>query len=136
MSTFQNYTSAASGSGFSAFSKALDGLGGKLLIYAGVLAAIGTIAMGIVEMAKSVSRALLFFNRWRVRKWTKSDSVLAELELLSLGAHTDPDALYDQPVEKMMGQVQAAANLVLEYMTQIYGGLVCSQSRYKFNIVN
>lgn len=97
------------------FGVAANSLGANLLSYALALAAIGTIAMGIVEMAKSVSMARMRYNRWRISLWTGKGAVLQELLLLAVGAHTDSSALYDQPVEKMMGQIQAAANLALEY---------------------
>lgn len=105
-------------------SDAVDKLGAKLLTYAIALAAIGTIAMGILEMVKSVTRARMRFNQWQISKWTTPDAARSELLLLAVGAHSDPNALYDQPVEKMMGQIQAAVNLALEYPDQyphLYG---------------
>jgi hypothetical protein len=94
---------------------AVNALGSNLLLYALALAAVGTIAMGVLEMIKSVTMARMWFNRWRVSMWANTNTVLNELLLLAVGAHTDPNALYDQPAEKMMGQIQAAANLALEY---------------------
>lgn len=94
---------------------AVNSLGANLLSYALALAAIGTIAMGVVEMCKSVFMARKRYNRRRVVAWTDRGPVLQELLLLAIGSHSDPDALYDQPIEKMMGQIQAAANLALEY---------------------
>lgn len=94
---------------------AVQSLGTGLLSYAIALAAIGTIAMGIVEMGKSVFMARKRYNRWRIFVWAGQGAVLQELLLLAIGSHSDPCALYDQPVEKMMGQIQAAATLALEY---------------------
>jgi hypothetical protein len=41
--------------------------------------------------------------------------VFAELLLLAVGGAEKSNALFDQPVEKMMGQIQAAASVALEY---------------------
>ena len=46
----------------------------------------------------------------------KADSqVLSELLLLAAGGHDYANALYDQPIEKMMAQIQSAANVALEF---------------------
>ena len=110
--------------------KAVEIQGENLLDYATVLAAIGTLAMAIVEMLKSVTHAPLWFNKWRVGDWTgtakglgisacfagsRPNPVLAELLLLAVGGARHWRSLFDQPVEKMMGQIQAAANVALEY---------------------
>jgi hypothetical protein len=113
-----------------AVGEAVKNQGANLLSYAAVLAAVGTLAMAIVEILKSVFRALLWFNKWRVAQWTsdakgvsaaafpsssRPDPVLAELLLLAVGGARHWRTLFDQPVEKMMGQIQAAANVALEY---------------------
>jgi len=116
-----------------AISEAANQLGSSFLSYAIVAAAIGTLAMAFVEMAKNVWPLREAFNRMRVRRWMAQDAARAELELLAAGAHADPAALYDQPVEKMMGQVQAAANLALEYPEEypaLYGFLTEVPQRY------
>lgn len=104
--------------------EAVQRQGTDLLSYITVLAAIGTLAMAIVEMLKSVARASLWFNRWCVARWASDtrdgaefggNPVLAELLLLAVGGDRYWRTLYDQPVEKMMGQIQAAANVALEY---------------------
>lgn len=116
-----------------ALSDAANQLGSSFLSYAVVAAAIGTLAMAFVEMAKNVWPLRAAFNRMRVRAWVGSDAARAELELLAAGAHVDPAALYDQPVEKMMGPVQAAANLALEFPGEypaLYGFLTEVPQRY------
>jgi hypothetical protein len=122
--------------------KAVDGQGSKILGYALTLAAVGTLAMALVEIAKSVLRLQLRYNRWSVQRWTRGDpralwrlmaalpgfrpttpsrafddsnSTLSELLLLSAGGHDEANALYDQPVEKMMGQIQAAVNVAMDF---------------------
>jgi hypothetical protein len=104
----------------------------ELLQIAAVLVAIGTLAMALLELLKSVLRGRRIYNRWAVLQWTsgnrrtvgglltralarRDNQVLAELELLALGGHEDSGPLYDQPVEKMMGQIQAAVNVAFEF---------------------
>lgn len=115
---------------WAAVGEAVKNQGANLLSYTAVLAAIGTLAMAIVEILKSLIRAPLWFNKWRVARWTgdakgisagarrgspRPDPVLAELLLLAVGGATNWRTLFDQPVEKMMGQIQAAANVALEF---------------------
>lgn len=89
----------------------------NILKYAVLLAAIGTITMAMIELVKNVAKLRMRFNRWRVRKWTGAE-VGARLEELCIGSARPtegPGVLYDQPTEKMMGQLQAAANLALDF---------------------
>lgn len=113
--------------------------GALLLRYALILTAVGTLAMAIVEIIKSVFFGRKWFNQWRVWTWTRDtgergrNPVLSELLLLAAGAHSNPRALYDQPVEKMMGQIQAAANVALEYPKEyphLYAWLTAVPQRY------
>jgi len=111
---------------------AVQTTGAEFLQLALVLAAVGTLAMALVELIKSLTKARQIYNRWAVLQWTRSkprtlrtlvcslfshqdNVILAELELLALGGHEDPGPLYDQPVEKMMGQIQAAVNVAFEF---------------------
>jgi hypothetical protein len=105
--------------------------GAELLKYSIALAAVGTFAMALVELFKSLTRARLFYNKWAVAQWTngkprnlfslinvyhhQDNKALAELELLAVGGHNDTGSLYDQPVEKMMGQIQSAVNVAFEF---------------------
>lgn len=125
------------------------------------LAAVSTVAVAIVEFVKALTRARLFFHRWSVRKWTAgsdrsvvgllsdlpkwlvneafgsqavAQKVLGELLLLAAGGHDYDKALYDQPTEKMMAQIQAAANVALEFPNEypsFYGFLTSSDVRGK-----
>jgi hypothetical protein len=117
---------------------------GKLVLeYALALLAIGTLSMALLELLKGVFRARLFYNRWAVRQWatggprtlvlllrpggrSRQSEVLTELELLAAGGHDYTEALYDQPVEKMMGEVQAAVHVALDFpdlYTRLYAFL-------------
>ena len=125
------------------------------------LAAVSTVAVAIVEFVKALARARLFFHRWALRKWTANSDrtatgllkdllnwtsgeaigaqkieqpVLGELLLLAAGGHDYDKALYDQPTEKMMAQVQAAANVALEFPNEypsLYAFLTASDIRDK-----
>lgn len=102
----------------------------NILKYAVLLAAIGTVTMALIELLKSVFDVRMRYNRWRIRKWAGTD-VVAELEGMCVGSAKPQGApsllgrvageiefsgvLYDQPAEKMMGQLQAAANLALDF---------------------
>jgi hypothetical protein len=112
--------------------KAIAALAAYVTSYALVFAAVGTITMAFIELAKSVFDFRMHFNRWRVVKWLGDDATVADLELLAGGAAGAPsrrrpvlgyatgeihraDVLYDQPVEKLMGQIQSAANMALDF---------------------
>jgi hypothetical protein len=128
-----------------AIGDAVDNSGGKILGYALILAGVGTLAMALLELIKGLFKLRRIYNRWAVREWmanqhrtllrlplslmpNPSDSsnvVLAELELLAVGGHDFADALYDQPIEKLMGQLQAAVNVAMDFPDQY-------QTLYKF----
>ena len=115
-----------------AIGKAIAGLAAYVTGYALVLAAVGTVTMAFIELAKSVFDIRMHFNRWRVAKWLGDADAVGDLELLATGesapaARRRPlagfatgelhraDVLYDQPIEKLLGQVQAAANMALDF---------------------
>src|SRR5882724_1965917 len=114
---------------------AINEQGNHILQYALTLAGVGTLAMALVELLKGVFKARRMYNRWSVHEWAagrprdlrsllnsplrsqkeKSTPVLAELELLAAGGHEPPDALYDQPVERLLGQIQAAVRVAMDF---------------------
>ncbi len=93
----------------------INGIAAHTLNYALLLAAIGTLAMAFIEMLKGVFSLRRIFHRKQVAEWVSDSSTLNELLLLSAGGGRYADVLYDQATERMMGQIQAAANLALEY---------------------
>jgi len=123
-------------------------MGQHALLIASLLMGIGTFAMAIVEMVKGVLLIRMRYHRWSIRKWTAGESrhvlplkspapappgdgaqVLAELEILAAGGHDSAEALYDQPIEKVMGQLQAAANVAIEFpllYPSLYGFLTAT----------
>lgn len=102
--------------GLSDTARVIEGFAGRTLDYALVLAAVGTITMALVELLKAVTRGRLVFHRWMVEKWIRSDeSVKRQLLDLAAGGRDNANALYDQPSGKMLGQIQAAANVALDF---------------------
>lgn len=97
----------------------MENFSGKILDYALLLAAIGTIAMALLELIKSVTYWRRHFHRRRLERWlaTAPDSKAAhqQLMLLAAGGPRNAHVLYDQPAAKLMGQVQAAANVALDF---------------------
>ena len=97
----------------------VESFSGRILDYALLLAAIGTIAMALLELIKSVTYWRRHFHRGRLERWlaTASDSKSAhqQLMLLAAGGPGNANVLYDQTTAKLMGQVQAAANVALDF---------------------
>ncbi|MGA9033646.1 MAG: hypothetical protein WB402_14115 [Sulfuricaulis sp.] len=97
----------------------VESFSGKILDYALLLAAIGTIAMALLELIKSVTYWRRHFHRGRLERWlaTAPDSKSAhqQLMLLAAGGPGNANVLYDQTTAKLMGQVQAAANVALDF---------------------
>jgi hypothetical protein len=75
--------------------------------------------MALVEVWKNIRGTRKWFNRRRLDQWLSQgdEAAMARAQLVALatGGFESEDALFDQPIEKMMGQVQAAANMALDY---------------------
>lgn len=93
----------------------IDNIAANTLNYALLLAAIGTLSMAFIEMLKGVFSLRRIFHRKQVGDWMPDHSTQQELLILAAGGARYADVLYDQATERMMGQIQAAANLSLEY---------------------
>ena len=97
----------------------IESLSGKILDYALLLAAIGTIAMALLELIKSVTFWRRHFHRGRIERWLatapNSKAAFQQLMLLATGGIESAAVLYDQPTAKLMGQIQAAANVALDF---------------------
>lgn len=97
-----------------------DDIGTIILNYAVFLASVGTIVMALQEVVKNVIHWRRSFNRKQFERWLKVDSdseasLRNEFITLTTGGYQSENALFDQPVEKMMAQVQAAANMALDF---------------------
>lgn len=130
-------------------------ISGTMLDYAILLAAIGTITMAIIELYKSVRNSRLHFHKKRTWLWLHADNdSTAYSEMLSLatghpikdtfvtpqtvgfarsaiGEVHFSDVIFDQPTDKMMGQMQAAVNIVLDFPNRypaLYAFLTGSES--------
>jgi hypothetical protein len=93
----------------------IQNLADHTLEYALLLAAIGTISMAFIEVFKGVFSLRKHFHRSRVTSWIGDTDCLNELLLLAAGNPESADVFYDQPTERMMGQIQASANLALDF---------------------
>lgn len=95
--------------------KILEGISGRILDYATVLAAVGVLAMALLELIKGLLRLRRFYHATQVRKWMEDDSAYRSLLALAVGGEHNAGALFDQSTSKMMGQIQAAVNIALEF---------------------
>ncbi len=94
----------------------VDGFTANLLAYAGLLAAISTIVMTLLELVKAMTRMRLTYQARMVKQWLRENSdAFDQLIVLSIADRSMAGALFDQPSEKMMGQIQAAANVALDH---------------------
>jgi hypothetical protein len=91
----------------------VEGVAANILAYAVLLAAIATITMALLELVKAVTRARPIYHRKLVQAWVRD--AYGELLVLTVAEVKSAAALFDQPTDKMMGQVQAAANVALDF---------------------
>lgn len=109
------------------YSQALQDIGSTILNYAVFLASVGAVVMALQEVFKSVFRLRLAFNRRQFDRWLGNDTgVRKEFLALTTGGYESEDALFDQPVEKMLGQIQSAATMALDFPDEyqrLYGFL-------------
>ena len=106
----------------SELSKAIQGIANTVLDYALLLAAVGTIAMALLELIKSLLLLRAHYHQIMFRRWIrkKQSEVLEEFFVLATGEKSKARylfwrAIFDQPSEKMLGQIQAAANVAMDY---------------------
>jgi hypothetical protein len=96
--------------------------------YLGAVAAVGTITMALIQTAKDLFPLRRLFQRGRVLEWLAEGAVdaktkfggdvsagTAERDLIHLATDDDSSALYDLPIEQLCGQLNAAAQLALDY---------------------
>lgn len=89
--------------------------GDHILDLALILAAVATISMALLELLKVIVQARPIFHRKCVQSWTGSATTYGELMMLAVGGGGTANALFDQPTDKMMGQIQSAANTALDF---------------------
>ncbi|MCW4470245.1 hypothetical protein OGH69_14805 [Flavobacterium sp. MFBS3-15] len=93
----------------------VDNFIGNILSYAVVLATVATITMTFLEMFKTILKWKLNFHKSRVRFWVGNQSQFEELLILTVANIDSANALFDQPTDKMMAQIQAATNVAIDY---------------------
>lgn len=76
-------------------------------------AAIGTLTMAILQIVKDLTPVRSWFNRWKVGSWLKGD-VGALADLVALATAGDRGAFYDLELERLAGQISAAAGVVVD----------------------
>lgn len=93
----------------------IDRIADNTLNYALLLAAIGALSMAFIELVKGLTGARRHFHRWEFRRWMKDPASRRETLILAAGGEQYESVLFDQPIERMLGQIQAAANLALDF---------------------
>lgn len=72
--------------------------------------------MAFIELVKGVAAFRRRFHRRKLSRWMPDHICCSELLVLADDDVQNADVLFDQPVERMLGQIQAAAKLSLEYL--------------------
>jgi len=98
----------------------VDGFAANILAYATLLAAVSTIVMALLELAKGILGLRLLYQKWMVRKWIaknslENDAAYNQLVILSVSDLKSDKALFNQASDKMMGEIQAASNVALDF---------------------
>jgi hypothetical protein len=117
-----------------ALGKMTEGMGGIAVLVAGI----GALSMAVVEAVKSMLPLRAYFHRGEIQRWLEGehrstdarlmgvgfddlpsaiDSTVAlnELLRLAIGGTSYQTALFEQAPEKMFGQIQAAANVAMDF---------------------
>lgn len=93
----------------------IDRIVASTLNYSLLLAAIGTLSMAFIEMVKSLAGLRRRFHRSQFNRWMQDSASRKETMILATGGVRYENVLFDQPIERMLGQIQAAANLSLDF---------------------
>jgi len=95
--------------------RGIDTWNAHILQWALILTAAATITMALLELVKAVTFARPKYHRFRLQRWLRNPPAYAQLLMLSIGDIAKPNALFDQPANKMMGQIQAAAGVAIDF---------------------
>jgi len=100
----------------SMLSTAEQSLGGSILSYAVALAGVGTILMAVLEGLKAIVPVRYYFHLRQAKGWIGGNAdCWREFIALTTGGYQSERALFDQPVEKLMAEIQAAANMAMDF---------------------
>lgn len=113
---------------WSILTKFVDDVGTHALPFLGAMGAVGTLSMAIVQTGKDIFPFRNWFQKWWLETWlkdkaakaepigkTKPDIVKAEADLIRLATAGDRKAFYDLAIEQLCGQMNAAAQSLLDY---------------------
>lgn len=97
--------------------KIVEGFAANIVAYAALLAAIATITMSLLELVKALPfiRARLRYHHVMIERWINDEKAYRDLLLLTVAEVDSASALFDQQTDKMMGQVQAASNVAIDF---------------------
>lgn len=98
-----------------AVASVIDNIAASTLNYSLLLAAIGTLSMALIEVVKGVAVIRRRFHRSQFTHWVADPESRKEIIILATGDTQYQDVLFDQPIDRVLGQIQAAANLSLEF---------------------
>jgi hypothetical protein len=102
----------------------VDAIYAKAFAFATALAAVGVLTMAFLQTIKDVLPVRRWFQAWWVTRWLERQARTAgsgvsveraEDDLVRLATSGDRNALYDLPIEQVTGQMNAAAQIVLDY---------------------
>jgi len=110
----------------------LNGIGSSTLDYAVFAATVGTIVMALLELVKALTYARRRFHEHQMRRWVERDARYSAVDIFRLdgtrgspcwgeflelltGGYATKRAVFDQPVEKLMAQIQSATNMTLDF---------------------
>jgi hypothetical protein len=119
---------------------ALETMTGDMGGLAVLVAGIGALSMAVVEALKSMLPLRAYFHRGEIERWLKgehlstdarlmgigfddlpsavdADAAFNELLRLAIGGTSYQTALFEQAPEKMFGQIQAGANVAMDFPT-------------------
>jgi hypothetical protein len=120
-------------------SEGIAGLSGTALTFAGALAIAGTLSMAILQVIKELTPVRGLYQRRWLEGWFKRraemfvieavhvgasdavkqllpiDGAKAQSVLVELATGGEASAFYDLPIEQVVAQMNAAAQIVLEY---------------------
>jgi hypothetical protein len=119
---------------------ALETMTGDMGGLAVLVAGIGALSMAVVEALKSMLPLRAYFHRGEIERWLKgehlstdarlmgigfddlpsavdADAAFIELLRLAIGGTSYQTALFEQAPEKMFGQIQAGANVAMDFPT-------------------
>lgn len=104
------------------------------------LAAIGSVSMALLQVAKTTLPWRSNFQRDRLREWLASRnnalSAAAEADLIRLTTAGDADAFYDSDIEDICMRIKSAVPLILDYPHRHNALLRCLASQDSTKDIN